>query len=186
MQLFKLLAFAAAAAAQSNFILTLNYTATNITSPGLSLTDFYTRFVSYANGSLFVGQVSTQDYSELFYASYYTTSGVLGFKSYHQSPTGSTVLYIFPNATDPVGITVPHGNVIPEGGKGTGFGFGADGYLTYDGTNNFIGCANSVPASYQIYWLGNQTDFEDPAGKDCIGPLYLYRTNVTLDSGDNI
>jgi len=73
---------------------------------------------------------------------------------------------------------------VPKGATYTGFGFGPDGYLTFNGANKFIGCAAAVPYSYQIYWLGDVSDVADPIGNNCVGPLYLYRTNVTLEGGE--
>jgi len=179
-------AFATIGLAQSTaptpFILTLNYTATNIADPRLNNTnDFDTLFVSYANSSLFIGQISFQIYSEPFYAT--SGGGGLSFTSYHSTPTGFTQAYLFPNGTQPVGITIPHSGLLPPGGAtASGFGFNSDGYLVFNGVNNFFGCADSVPNSFQIYWLaGGNTR----ANSDCLGPLFLTRTNVTLSSGDN-
>jgi len=162
----------------SAFFLTLNYTATNESSPGLDPNDFYTQFVSFANGSLFIGQASTDLYSEPFYAAY--GGGGIGFTSYHESPTGFTSLFLFPNDTMPVGLTIPHSGGLLPGTRNSGFGFNTDGYLTFGGVNNFIGCTNSVKNSFQIFWLGDLSDTQDPLGSSCIGPLFLYRTRVTL------
>jgi len=122
-------------------------------------------------GSIWIGGIKSATYSEPF-----LVQGETGFSftSWHSVPTGWQELYIFPNETQPVQFTVPHGGSIPEGAVTDGFAWTANG-LTLNGENNFIGCKSSEASSafdtYEIYWAGAGS----PAGVSCTGPLYLYK-----------
>jgi len=160
-------AFAAASMAQEYTIMV------NSTQSGLNVNSDLgnTELVSYANSSIWIGGIKSATYSEPF-----LVQGETGFSftSWHSVPTGWQKLYIFPNETQPVQFTIPHGGSIPEGAVTDGFAWTANG-LTLNGENNFIGCKSSEASSafdtYEIYWAGAGS----PAGVSCTGPLYLYK-----------
>lgn len=113
--------------------------------------------------------------------------GGVGFTSYHSSGTGFTLLYLYPDASQPVGVTTPHSAAIPYEAEVSGFDFNSHGYLVFNGANQFYGCPviSSFPGakdSYQIIWMSRK----DPSTDACLGPLFLTRTNVTLSSGKNL
>jgi len=156
------------AVAQNPFSLLVNYTASRLDINKLGETPL----VSWANSSIWIGGIKSETYSEAFLAQ--GDSGFT-FTSYHSVPTGWQTLYIYPNKTQPISFTVPHSASIPADAATTGFGFGANGYLTYNGENKFIGVQTGNQAeqlqTYQIWWAGG----EAPAGYNATGPLYLYK-----------
>jgi len=142
----------------------------HVNASRLSVTpDLQTSFVSYANSSIWIGNINRQIYAEPF-----SVRGLFTFTSYHAVATGEQTLYIFPNKTQPIQFTIPHGGFIPDNATSTGFCFDSvNGHLTWGGANNFWGCDNAENAtleSYQIWWFGDG----DPNGVGCVGPLDLY------------
>jgi len=150
----------------------------NATQSGLDTNNLgETSLVSYANSSIWIGGIKSETYAEPFLVS--SGSDSLSFTSYHEVPTGWQDVYLFPNSSQPVGFTVPHGSSsTPEGATTTGFAWGSDDYLVFNGENNFIGCqdTNSAQAelqTYEIFWAGNGA----PAGVDCTDTLYIYQNS---------
>ncbi|KAI9730652.1 MAG: hypothetical protein M1818_008134 [Claussenomyces sp. TS43310] len=143
----------------------------NTTLSGLDINRLgETSLVSFANGSIWIGGIKSEVYSEPFLAQ--SGQGRLVFTSYHSVPTGWQLVYIYPNETTPVGLTVPHGGAIPQGASSSGFAFDDEGLLKYNGANKFFGCQTAVESklqTYEIYWIGDS----EPNGVSCIGPLYL-------------
>lgn len=117
--------------------------------------------------------------SEPFYAT--GGGGGVSFTSYHSSGTGFTSLYLFPDTSQPIGVTTPHSASVPYGSVISGFDFDSHGYLVFNKTNKFYGCP-AAKNSYQITWLSKS----DPSTDPCLGPLFLTRTNVSLSYGDHL
>jgi len=167
-------AFAVGSIAQLNPEYTLHVNTTYLSAaPALQ-----TSFVSYANSSIWIGNIHLQTYSEPF-----SVRGLFTFTSYHEVATGEQALFIFPNETQPIQFTVPHGGAVPENATTSGFAFDSvDGHLTWEGANNFWGCENveeSMLETYQIMWFGDG----EPNGLSCVGPLDLY-ADFSCSTGD--
>ena len=132
--------------------------------------------LSFANGSAYFGEVKYQFYSEPLVLSGAgvagDVNGGLSFLSIHSSPTGYQYGYIRPNATAPMGFSVPHtGGVIPVDAVSTGFSFSGGGPLVWEGKNQFWACQNPelvAMNTYQVWWNGAG---EFPVGVDCKGPI---------------
>jgi len=159
-------AFTAAAMAQEYTIIV------NTTQSGLNVNTLgNTELVSYANSTIWIGGIKSASYSEPFLVQ--GESG-FAFTSWHSVPTGWQELYIYPNESQPIQFTIPHGGSIPQGAVTDGFAWTANG-LTYNGENNFIGCksleASAAFETYQIYWAGDGA----PSGLNCTGTLYFYK-----------
>ncbi|TAQ88790.1 hypothetical protein B7494_g2886 [Chlorociboria aeruginascens] len=159
---------AATVSAAGTFIL-------NTTASGIDINSIQTPSVSFANQTMWIGEIKYQLYSEPL-INYGSTSQVF-FLSYHQSATGWQEAYVYPNSTAAVAFTVAHsGYVAPPGATTVGFGVDADGYLIFNGENKFIGCNDGLASeagSYQVYWYGGEAAL--PSGLNCTGTLYMYQ-----------
>ncbi|KAE8338712.1 hypothetical protein BDV24DRAFT_137541 [Aspergillus arachidicola] len=65
-------------------------------------------------------------------------------------PTSWQNLYAIAGKSEPLGLTTPHSAAIPDGAVLNGWGITDDGYLTFNGQNNF-GLSED---KHQIYFLG--------------------------------
>lgn len=84
-------------------------------------------------------------------------------------------MYILPNATSPVGFSIPYEET-PSGAMTQGFFFDAYGKLTFNFANNFVACQTVGPqsetVSWQLWWEG---DGETVAEGTCLRDFGLYR-----------
>ncbi|KAK3172375.1 hypothetical protein OEA41_005696 [Lepraria neglecta] len=113
--------------------------------------------LSYANNTIYIGQVKNQLYSEELVLSSVGGYG-LAFQSYHLPAGELQTVYINPNVTAPVFFTDP-GADVPSGVDSQGFSFdNAANRLTNGGENNFMFCqdlAESELNSWRLWWEGD-------------------------------
>jgi len=135
-------------------------------------------------GSAWVGNIRYDLASEPLLA---TGGQEIGFTSIHQALTGFTALYVFPNASLPLGFTVPHSGAVPDGAVTDGFFLTPNNTFAFQAASpeqwfaceeEFNGGADaSTKTSYKIYWDGAGV-LDETSG--CISvPL-----NVVAEAGD--
>ncbi|GMF68223.1 unnamed protein product [Aspergillus oryzae] len=66
------------------------------------------------------------------------------------NPNSWQNLYAIAGKSKPLGLTIPHSGATPDGAVLNGWGITDDGYLTFNGENNF-GLSED---KHQIYFLG--------------------------------
>ncbi|KAE8330528.1 hypothetical protein BDV39DRAFT_201934 [Aspergillus sergii] len=66
------------------------------------------------------------------------------------NPNSWQSLYAIAGKSEPLGLTIPHSGATPDGAVLNGWGITDDGYLTFNGLNNF-GLSED---KHQIYFLG--------------------------------
>ncbi|CZR59758.1 uncharacterized protein PAC_09652 [Phialocephala subalpina] len=137
--------------------------------------------VSFANSSLWVGEIHRYPESERFvtnignnYESDANYTGIMPFFSYHQDSFSLRRAYIVENETTPINFTP---QFISGDFKGTtthGFGVDRDGTITFKGENKFEGCQTQQQKDmriFEIFWSGGRAA---PDGFEC-RPLTLRK-----------
>merc|ERR1712110_136758 len=114
----------------------------------------------YSLGSVYIGNVKYSTGSEPLLLSGGSSEYGISFTSFHAAPTGWQSMYVFPNASKPIGFTTPHSGSVPAGAQLVGFGSWNGKFKLDTGSGpaeKWMACKvpeTEANGSWKIHWDG--------------------------------